>query len=78
MDGEQETASDLRRLHTGQAGLWPGAGSGGIGGRQAEGAGGESPQATPALFQPVSVVREVDLSCSFIGMKSLISRLFIP
>ena len=45
MVGEQETAADLRRLYTGQAGLWPGAGSGGGGGRQTAGTGGERPQA---------------------------------
>lgn len=49
MAGEQETAADLRRLHTGQAALWPGADSSGGGGRQAERAGGERPQAAPAL-----------------------------
>lgn len=48
--GKQETAADLRRLYKGQASLWLGAGSGGGGGRQAEGTGGERPQAAPALL----------------------------
>ena len=39
----------LRRLYTGQAGLWPGTGGGGGGGRQAEGASGERPQTATAL-----------------------------
>ena len=47
--GKQETAADLRRLYTGQASLWLGAGSGGDGGRQTAGIGGEKPQTAPAL-----------------------------
>ena len=41
---------DLRRLYTGQEGLWPGAGGGGDRGRQTAGTGRERPQAAPALL----------------------------
>ena len=39
----------LLRLYTGQAGLWPGAGSRGGGGRQTVGTGRERPQAAPTF-----------------------------
>lgn len=59
MAGEQETAADLRRLYTGQAGLWPGTGEGRCGGRQTEKFGGEKTMArqrNPLIISPNSIL----------------------